>query len=508
MKAENSFPVKNLATTFKERDEALCNRASCLFPVYLSDKQDTHLIFLNYWTIKNYIAPENLLFNIRVRKESGELIYKDPYCPVNSHNQISIKSLLQQKGGKIEQEFAGTVELEVISTSNLRYAFPAVTVVYQSNELFSAVHSAGRIKNTDENQDSRYTRETNWNCKFDRNVTPFFHYFVGPATPKNKTIEVAILNFEGQAVKKINVDISHLSPFGCETFFADSLFDVSGLDNSYFMSVQVEHNSIYPRLIVGNFFKIERFYEVTHSYPLLEELDYCPVRPDDTYQSTICAFSTKGLDLILRSFPTFNRPQMLWDTYVKSYEQTRLYIDESNDPKSVKRFFEGRGSYSLNEDNEFVAFCLKGKNTPARMTISYQYSVSGIRSPYSTDISDGAKACIFPPKITLWGHGLISNEFDTLIFLRNKSHTPNITKPSRGKLRVFSNFNEMIFDIEIDSETLKVIKLRDLVGMPDVKNKEDVQFLSWVLNMDQPTCDTFWVSFNGRTGSIFGDHGF
>jgi hypothetical protein len=508
MSGKNLFPVKDLATTFKERSEAFCNRSSCLFPAYLSDEQDTHLVFLNYWTIKNNIQTDNLLFNIRLRDSSGELVQSVSYDALSSHNQISIKSILQTSDYKIDQKFFGTVELEIISTKNLRYAFPAVTVIYQSGNLFSAAHSAGRIKNSDESHYPAYSCETNWNCKFSEGVTPFFHYFVGPSVSKQRKLEVSILNFEGRAVRTLAVDISHLNPFGCETFFADSLFDVDGLDNSYFMSVKVEHNSIYPRLIVGNYFKSQKFFEVTHSYPFVEDLDYCPLNSDTLYQSTICAFRSQELDLVLRSFPTFNRPEIKWDTYVKSYDQPVLQLSKSADAESMARFMAGRDLYAMQDSDEFVAFCLKGEKTPARMTISYQYSVRGVSSSFSTDISDGAKACIFPGKFTFWGHGLISDDFETLIFLRNKSHSPSTTKFSRGRLRVFSNEADWEFNIEINPETLKVIKLKELISRSCEESKTNTQFLSWILNMEESTCDTFWVSFDRVSGNVFGDHGF
>ena len=33
-----------------------------------------------------------------------------------------------------------------------------------------------------------YTEESNWTCKFENGITPFFHYFVGNQTPYQKNI--------------------------------------------------------------------------------------------------------------------------------------------------------------------------------------------------------------------------------------------------------------------------------------------------------------------------------
>jgi hypothetical protein len=502
------FPVKDLHTTFKERETAFSNRASCLFPAYLGRDQDTHLVFLNYWTIKNRIETHNLIFNIRVRDSLGKLLVLATIDQIKPHNQISVKKFLANANYNVDFEFRGVVELEIISTKNLRYSFPAVIVVYQAKELFSAVHSAGRIKNSDELHTIGFSHETNWNCKFGINVTPFFHYFVGPSLPSHRQIEVTLRDAAGHVVQTRMIDIGHLRPFGSETYFVDSLFECDGFDSSYFVSAKVEHNSVYPRLVVGNYFKAEGFFEITHSYPIVETPDYCPFSSDVTYQSTICAFTSEELGLSLRSFPTFSRPKMRWDTYVQKYGQSQLQQSSAHGTTKITEFMAGREIYTLGGQEYFLAFCLKGDKVPTRMTVSYQFFVKGVRSPYSTDISDGAKACIFPPKYSYWGHGLLSGDFDTCIFLRNKSHSPEKTKASKGRLRVFFNNIEEVFDIEIAPETLKLIKLRDLLVEVDLSETNSPQFASWILVMDEPTCDTFWVAYSLKSGNVFGDHGF
>ena len=99
------------------------------------------------------------------------------------HNQFSIAEILKDK---FKDKFQGTVSVEIISLEKLSFPFPAVIGVYKSRDLFSSVHSAGRIKNLNEKHEIFYTDETNWTCKFDKGVSPFFHYFVGPTLPKEK----------------------------------------------------------------------------------------------------------------------------------------------------------------------------------------------------------------------------------------------------------------------------------------------------------------------------------
>ena len=71
------------------------------------------------------------------------------------------------------ENFIGTVNVEIVSLEKLGFPFPAILGVYRSNNLYSSVHSAGRLKNSSEVQNIFYTQETNWICKFNK-VFPLF----------------------------------------------------------------------------------------------------------------------------------------------------------------------------------------------------------------------------------------------------------------------------------------------------------------------------------------------
>ena len=172
----STFPVKGLKDSFVKQKIIVANRASAVFPVYLRKGTDLHIVFLNYWTIKNKIPKEMLLVNIRIYDESGNLIKISTLEKLENHNQISIKSILQKE--KQIENFDGTAHIEIISTKNLKFQFPGIMAIYQSNNLFSVIHAEGRVKNSDEIQKLFYTKESNWICKIDKNITPFFSFIV------------------------------------------------------------------------------------------------------------------------------------------------------------------------------------------------------------------------------------------------------------------------------------------------------------------------------------------
>ena len=75
--------------------------------------------------------------------------------------------------------FKGIANIEFISQENFGFTFPAVTAFYSSNSNYSGVHTAGRIKNTEESKIPGRIIETNWRCKWGDGITPFFTLFNG-----------------------------------------------------------------------------------------------------------------------------------------------------------------------------------------------------------------------------------------------------------------------------------------------------------------------------------------
>ena len=61
---------------------------------------------------------------------------------------------------------------------------------------------------------------------------------------------------QDKKIKKIKqIDVSGIKPFGSKIFYIKDIFKKVKFSNLDFVSVKVEHNSIFPRLVVGNFHK-------------------------------------------------------------------------------------------------------------------------------------------------------------------------------------------------------------------------------------------------------------
>lgn len=501
--AQKDYRVQDLKAAFEARKDFFANRSSCIFPLFLSASCDLHIVFLNYWTLKNDIAATDLVVNLRIFSASGQLAGRHSIRALRHHNQFSIKELLQKDGITPEQLPSGMVEVEVISTANLRFSFPGVTAIYQSGNLYSAVHAAGRIKNPDEPQALSYTRESNWSCKFAPGITPFFHYFVGPSLPQDKTLQVCLHDPRGEVVAQQDVSIADMKPFSSRVFLADELFDTSHVVAGSFLSVRVEHNSVFPRLVVGNYFRELDFHEVTHSFPVIEKNDYCPAVTDAAFQSMLCAYTEPELNLDLTVFPTNCNGS--FDADFRGQKEGRL-----TDKGDTRRYSTSVSSDSirlrLEDDETFLCLQMRGDTVPSRFNASFQYRVKGSDAPFSTDIASGAKSCVYPPKHRHWGHGCVAEGFDSVILIRNNSHRPQQTIDATGQLSLYADGMEKHIDVRIPAESALSLRLSDLVGSTTDSNRP--AFISWILEMDVPNAETFWVAYRKTDGAVFGEHGF
>ena len=497
--------IQGLKAAFDARKNYFANRSSCIFPVHLRSKTDLHIVYLNYWTIKNGIERNQLIINFRIYDSTGNAVLKTSREIGETHNQISIRSLLAENINCDENKFDGVVEIEILSLENIQFPFPGIVGIYQAGDLFSCVHAAGRIKNADEVQRVIYTQESNWTCKSGPGVTAFFHYFNGPTLPQEKTISVKLRNRDGAVVASRDVSIEGMPPFGSKLFFADEIFPGTSFENDAFLSVTLEHNSIFPRMVVGNYFRETNFLEVTHSFPLIEKEDYCPVRPEDEFQSILPAYTSQDLTLNVHVFPTNNPGIFNAVTASQSFGQNQLTLGamftKSNGEASTPI------TYQLDANQQFWCLQLIGEKVPSRINASYRYRVKGVNGLYSTDIADGADSCVYPPKYRHWGYGLLEKEFETTVLVRNNTHNPKMTKSAVGVLRVFDFDQEISIPIKINAESATSIELSRYVSQKKSGCTIIPNFLSWILEVDAPSCETFWIAYRRRDGAIMGEHG-
>lgn len=503
----------SLASAFNARSSFFAHRSSAIFPVRISAASDLHIVFLNYWLVKN--GTRSIGVNLRLYDADGQLMVRTSLEKIEVHNDISIRAGLVEPNA-LPMPFEGMVEVEIVSSENLRFTFPAILGVYEANGCFSSVHSAGRVRNADEVKSRSTSEETNWTCKFVRGederyaVVPFFHYFVGaePLTG-HESIEVNLLDPAGRVLSTRNVDVGHMPPFSSRIFYADEIFDLAEVPQAgSFLSVRLVAYDVFPRLVVGNFHRGPDFLEVTHSFPRTEFLDFCPV-PDpvaapDTFGSLLTAQTAPGLTLSVRVFPTNCRGSVEASVDTKSFSDDRLVATGEGFELASEPGSPGV-EFILGQDEEMRVLHLRGSEIPSRLNASYRYSVTGSEGRFSTDIATGAKSSVYPPKGRHWGHGCVGGGFNSVILFHNNTHTPATTRENVGEIRIVGDGIDQTFPVAAAAESCVALDVAALLGLSPENGER--QFLSWFLSMKLPVGETFWVSYR-PDGVIFGEHGF
>jgi len=451
------------------------------------------LVWLNYWTIKNGIDREKITINFRIYDTDGNLIVRTQLSELKEHNEFSVREVIS------DSEFFGMIEIEIISLDNLKFVFPAITGVYKSGSYFSGVHSAGRIKGSDENHSSIITEETNWECKFRDGISPFFHYIHGPKSDSSDII-VKLYSSKGDIIDTVNICES-FNAFGSKIYFIDEVFSHNNYQPGTFAGVECDNHTVFRRMVVGNYHKKINHLEVTHSFPKQNYLDYCSVN-DNGFESFLAMYSHDKFDLKCRVFPTnCEGGNYSITTFTQKFSETKL------SQKNIGNTLEvGYGKIYLEDEVQFKLLSMKGV-VPSRFNTNFIYSVKDCVSEFSTDIATGAKSNVYPPKHNHWGLGIIGSGYDFVLMIRNNNHLGD-TIETKAKLTLFGLSQSDNFTFEIKAESSKSICLSDLLDVHRLNNFIKPQIFSWMLSTEQPYSETFWVSWRKTDGCILGCHGF
>lgn len=489
----------SLAESFKRQTKTLVHRASAIYPLRLRGGTDFSLLFLDYWKLKNKI--EGVSCNIRAYAADGTLAARSTRKVVSPHNEISMRDLLG------EDDFDGMVEVEIIASDNLGYAFPAIIGLYEANGAYSLVHSAGRIKNPDEAAIPAPTNESNWSCKASDDISPFFHLFNGPRKRDDNEIAVAIYDDSNSVIAEETICAQIANPFSSQLVDLATIFSRSDLSRTSHVNVRFIAAETFPRLVVGNIHHSLNHLEVTHSFSRTMIDDYVPAPADETkVLSFLAGVTAPELELQLVSFPTNAPSTVMAEVRRQEFGQTAL--EPTGEISHLATGGPDGESFKLRLGNSDQLVCLDFKTgrVPSRLNASYQYRVRGAEAPFSTDFALGAKSHVYPPKHTHWGHGILGAGYETAILFWNIAHDRSMPVPDDAELQLFWGDDESVTaPVTLQADSGGVIYLSRLCG--ELASSPDARTLSWMLRTKTASIDTFYVAFT-NDGRICGEHGF
>ena len=270
-------------------------RSSGIFPVVKNNSYSSRVLFLGYWVIKRNI-PE-VSFLVTLRSDNGKIIMRDFFTIDNPKAYaINLDSLLEKTSIPDKSNFLGSIEVEIFSTQDMVFPYPALVLDYFNSEFNSCVHTLGRVYNDIEDlneNESFMVPETGFDIYADDDLDAFLSFVNGPLPNNNPIIEYVITNSQSQKLNG-SFTLDAIQPYQTVLFkFQDYISNLNQFLNGKSGAITLKHNFVgfFPRFLVGNIQKSLQSVSFTHSYydctSCSNPLDYWNRQSESHYDSSI-----------------------------------------------------------------------------------------------------------------------------------------------------------------------------------------------------------------------------
>lgn len=266
-------------------------RSSAIFPVLRNEYCSSQILFMGYWLLKRNITEIGLLYTLR--NEAGKTISRN-YLPIKSAKAFCI-DLNDFPQIAHEQAFCGSLELEVFSTRDLVFPYPAFVLNYYGANFSTAVHTVGRIYNDLEDlqvNEEYKVSEAGFDIYGKKEYQPFVAFTNGTMPNSSPIIRYKVTNQYGETFEG-NINLPPLQTY--QTYFLQ-LKDFLPLEEwlkNEIGSIAIGHNfeGFFPRFLVGNFEKNGQAISITHSYydssPLNDAKSYWTRQDERFHDSSV-----------------------------------------------------------------------------------------------------------------------------------------------------------------------------------------------------------------------------
>ena len=267
-------PYKEHLVSTKSYGEKISNtlkpvyRTSAIFPVFQSADLKTRILYMGYWFVKRGISNLGLL--VSLRDEHGALLYRRNSAIDSAQSyEIPIDELLEECGQQTS-DFLGSIELEIFSSVDLVFPYPALVVNYYNEFGSGVVHTTGRVYNDFEdlqNNSATAVKECGFDVLPGAKFDPFFTFVNGHLEKKNAKIEVEIVSESGNREKR-TIKLGNLAPLQTVLVRLKNHINVDEILDGSIGTAKIDHDleGFFPRFIAGNFCNDTHAAGVTHTY--------------------------------------------------------------------------------------------------------------------------------------------------------------------------------------------------------------------------------------------------
>jgi hypothetical protein len=286
---EHLISTKRFGESVKKTQKPVF-RSSAIFPVLHNSDISSKILFLSYWLKKRDIPEVSLL--VTLRNNNGKVIHRrNSIINMTKSFVIEIKDLLEST----QNNFTGSLELEVFSTRDMVFPYPAFVLCYYNDTSITSVHTVGRIFNDLEDfieNENRKVPEAGFDIYSNSNFEPFIAFTNGPIVNENGTVNYEIINNKSEKLKG-NFSLGRIEPYATLFLkFNQHINNLSEFLNDKVGTIKISHNfeGFFPRFLAGNIQK-SITYSFTHSYydctSCSNENDYWNLSDTRFYDSSI-----------------------------------------------------------------------------------------------------------------------------------------------------------------------------------------------------------------------------
>lgn len=500
-------------------------RGSAIFPVIEHAAMKTRVLYMGYWMVKNNIEELGLL--VTLRDQLGTIIYRNTDQIIDpSSKEIAVSEILSE----IEYPndyFEGSIELEIFSSKDLVFPFPAFVVNYYNEEGSSAVHTTGRIFNDFEDMQSNTNNVKE--CGFDlfpgEDMDPFFAFVNGHEANENATFTFEVISKDGKSNTK-TVSIGKLNALESKFLKLKEFLPIDQWIGNEIGTIKIEHNltGFFPRFIAGNFSKKSNALAITHTYYDNSDISddgayWTNENPELMYDSSV--FVPLFLDgdwyTELKLYPIYSPSEHTID--VKFFDgngntlhtiEGFLEIDENHNEFTEVNFNDLLTAEGLNKDDVKGAMLIKNcpnkSKIPSRLKYGLNVGKKGKAYDMPTNIcfasSVSNEKLISKPGTFKWLPLL--NSGDSMGVIENSSFVKDYQQKADVEVKYYKKDNPMPLTRNYTIEPNGQVRLE---LDEEIKTFAEGNAVWVTVRANSPFVKAWYFEFN-ESGIMGGDHSF
>ncbi|MFI5348069.1 MAG: hypothetical protein ACHQ2Z_00875 [Elusimicrobiota bacterium] len=486
-------------------------RAAGIFFAFADAKTDTHVSFLNYWREKNGNPSVSAL--VTIRDDKGAKVWRE-FTPLQDFTyQLGLKKALGA------ETFTGSIEVELHSPVDLKYAFPAIEVFYETPDGVSFVHSNQRVFNGVEDMDKNSAlnaRQTGFDVWADGKMSGFFSVVNGPRRVPDAKARVELFNAAGRRLELV-FELGDLPAYGSRLLDIGARSEARDFlgEKPGFCKVDVDAFGVFTRLACGNRAVDGSRLSVTHSYyDCNSHDDYFEASGSGELDCFLPFNLVEGLDLDLVFYPIYSKSRLRFslDAYDKDGRLAKTLDDvaalNSTGTEMVRLDVRALLAKSAVRDAKFLCLRVDSEDgrIPARLTFGMNYRREGVGANINNSVFMG-KSYGLRRRVYLWSPLMARAGSENWILLSHFSKKPGAVEQAELTLSVFTKSKRVLVKTfpTHNAEALNVSASRLLSEAGYAPAQNEILWYTVESNNPNLTCNTVHASAKGFIGA---DHSF